>query len=113
MRTKTDELGNVEAAIVETMLRHEYTRNDDVELYLALLSREPKAIVEADDGSAAVRVEALRTLRFDSVVRLRAKAQSERDDVLPTDPKVRKRRRVSEERWNAHCGSSVLALAGR
>jgi hypothetical protein len=55
------------------------------------------------DGKWFISTNALKVIREDHVKRIRA-ALNEKDKYLPTDPEVRKKRNINEERWRGFLG---------
>lgn len=78
----------------------ERARNDDIHLQCALIMRNfNKGIKQDEDWKWWISVEALRYFRETSIQRLRGKIQNDEWLFLPTDPKVRKFRKIKQENW--------------
>lgn len=81
------------------------TRNDDALLTLRIIQAylpEDVHLIAVPDSPkpvAFVRYRALMRVREDNVKRIRAKIQNEEGLFLPTDPKVREKRKINEEAW--------------
>lgn len=88
--------------MVEAFLRdYEDLRNCDVKLQMALLKHKfPHAFKQSVDGNEYVAIWALSRITQDNVKRIRAKIQNEDGLYLPSDPEVRKHRKIKEEQWN-------------
>jgi len=88
-------------------------RNDDAVLTLriieAYLPDDVRMIVvqEGEKPVPFVRYRALIRVREDQVKRVRAKIQNEEGRFLPTDERVRKARKISEEAWFKWSKTSV------
>lgn len=94
--------------MVETVLRDdEETRNSDIKLTIAIW-REfyPNYVLDTSQGDkSGIFLDALFILpREDNIKRIRAKIQNEENKYLPTDPNVRKKRKISEEAWYDYLG---------
>lgn len=94
--------------MVETVLKDvEITRNSDITLTVEIWKRYyPSDVLTTSRGEATgIFIEALYRLpREDNVKRIRAKIQNEEKKYLPTDPEVRKKRKISEEAWYDYLG---------
>lgn len=83
--------------------KHPDTRDDDVLLtYRIIETYRPDDVRQIEvDGSPVVfiRARAVFAVREDQVKRIRAKIQNELGEFLPTNPEVRRKRKISEEAW--------------
>jgi hypothetical protein len=88
--------------ILDILERVEKTRNDDIELMLHIWNVYHKDFLHYHDAKIGVTFESIRILpRNDDIKRIRAVIQNEEGKFLPTDPKVRRKRRLSEDDWRA------------
>ena len=89
---------------VRWVLEHQPdTRNDDVLLTYRIIEQyRPDDVRQVEvDGKPVlfIRARAVFAVREDQVKRIRAKIQNELGEFLPTDPEVRRKRKISEEAW--------------
>lgn len=85
----------------------EETRNSDIKLTIAIWQKYyPDYVLDTSQGEkSGIFLDALFILpREDNVKRIRAKIQNEEHKFLPTDPEVRKKRKISEEEWYDYLG---------
>jgi hypothetical protein len=94
--------------MVETVLKdNEETRNSDIKLTIAIwIKYYPDYVLDTSQGDkSGIFLDALFILpREDNVKRIRAKIQNEEKKYLPTDPEVRRKRKISEEEWYDYLG---------
>lgn len=77
------------------------SRNDDTLLtYYIIATYLPDEIEKKESGKVYISYEAMGRIREDHVKRVRAKIQNEEHKYLPTDPIVRKKRKISEAYWH-------------
>jgi hypothetical protein len=81
------------------------TRNSDIELTCAIWVKFFGQYIKlSKDGEYAILLKDLdRVMRQDNVKRLRAKFNAD-GFYLPTDPDVRKQRRIAEDLWRKKLG---------
>jgi len=77
------------------------SRDSDITLTIHLWSKYYPAHIKINsDGRRGIFLESLYTLPSqESIKRIRAIIQNDEGRLLPTDPQVRKQRRISEEDW--------------
>lgn len=99
----TKRISNLHQMVSHFLRENEELRNDDIALQLALIKHKyPSAVRTSQiDQQEYVAVFALRRFTQDNVKRVRAKIQNEEGLYLPTDPEVRKQRKISQESWAA------------
>ena len=94
--------------ILESLENCPDTRNSDIKLTNFIWINYFPDLVSIDkDGEYTVKLLDLYKLpREDNVKRIRAKIQNEEHLFLPTDPEVRKKRKISEQEWRIYlnCG---------
>lgn len=103
MATKTKLRDMVE----ERLQNDEETRNSDIKLTISVWRKYyPNYVLDTSQGDkSGIFLDALFILpREDNVKRIRAKIQNEEKKYLPTDPEVRKKRKISEEEWYDYLG---------
>jgi len=97
--------------MVETVLKDvEETRNSDIKLTIAIwIKYYPDHVLNTSRGDkTGIFLESLYKLpREDNVKRIRAKIQNDEKKYLPTDPDVRRKRKISEEEWYSYLGYAV------
>ena len=87
---------------VETILRdHENARNNDGSLYAHFLSKYCSHLIVTDaNGEKAIALKNFRNLPpMENIRRSRQIIQNDNNLYLPTDPEVRKARKIKEENW--------------
>jgi hypothetical protein len=97
----SDRIKYLEEKVLFVLEKHPKTRNDDALLTFTIIWEYSNKSIKEIDGKTYVSTEALKWCREDAVKRVRAKIQNERNQFLPTDPLVRKKRRISEETWRS------------
>lgn len=94
--------------MVESVLKDvEETRNSDITLTVEIWKRYyPEEVLNTSRGDkTGIFIESLYKLpREDNVKRIRAKIQNEENKYLPTNPDVRRKRKISEEAWYDYLG---------
>jgi hypothetical protein len=87
--------------ILSILKTEEKSRNCDQFLTLKIWAKYyPQCIFLTNDGFKAVKlIHILGLPREDNIKRIRAKIQNEEKLFLPTEKKVRKQRKISEENW--------------
>ena len=82
------------------------TRNSDIKLTSAVWVRYYSNFLFKDNNDKwCVKLLNLYELPTeDHVKRIRAKIQNEENKFLPTDAKVRKQRKINEEKWRTYLG---------
>ena len=81
------------------------TRNSDIALTIAVWHEYYNNNILNIDGELLVKLKDLYELpREDNIKRIRAKFQNEKKQYLPTDPIVRKKRRILEDEWRSNLG---------
>ena len=88
MESKT-ELRTVSSIVEDLLEKEERCRNDDKYLTFKVMQKFTKIYIPFEDFS---KIPA-----FETVKRCRAKIQNKEKRFLPTDPEVRKKRRIREE----------------
>lgn len=95
--------------LVRQILReNENARNNDTYLTALVIHRRMPQCYQIIDGKAWIAYEAIKIYREDHVKRVRAKIQNDEGKYLPTDPEVRKQRKISEEEWLSWTRESKL-----
>lgn len=95
----TDRIQHLEEKVLYVLDKYPKTRNDDVDLTLTILwVYLPDEFTKIGE-KVFVGTTALRRVREDNVKRVRAKIQNDQGKFLPTDPDVRKKRKITEEDW--------------
>jgi hypothetical protein len=103
----------LEAKIRLVLADRPQTRNDGVALQISLIEKygSPSDIIRNPVfNDCLVRVSALRNFREDHVKRIRAKIQNEDGDFLPTDPEIRKKRKILEADWEEYTRKSGVSF---
>ena len=94
--------------MVEDRLKNEEeTRNSDIKLTIAIWRKfYPNYVLDTSQGDkSGIFLDALFILpREDNIKRIRAKIQNEENKYLPTDPNVRRKRKISEDAWYDYLG---------
>jgi hypothetical protein len=92
--------------ILRTLARDEQSRNSDIRLTQVIWYEYYRDFLFQDaEGKWCVRISNMFELaREDNIKRLRAKIQNEENKFLPTDPEVRKQRKINEEKWREYLG---------
>lgn len=84
---------------------YELARNSDVMLHILLINEYfPDSIVTFSEKEIFVKTATLYIVREDHIKRIRAIFNS-KGLYLPTDEKVRKQRKISQERWENYLKS--------
>lgn len=80
---------------------HPKARNNDGTMIAHYIAKHLSPFVHKDaDGEQCVRLKDFQHLPpFENLRRARAIIQNDDNELLPTDPKVRKARRIKEENW--------------
>jgi len=109
--------GVLRKQIIETLAAEEATRNSDQLLTVRIWERYyPKLVCRMPEQFTNVREpfvfisDVLKLPREDNVKRIRAVIQNVEHRYLPTDPAVRRRRKISEEAWRSFLGESTSHL---
>ena len=93
------ELGKIRTLVEAVMKRHPETRNSDyLLLYWCWVQAKPSF------KKVFTEEEFCQLPHFESVRRLRARIQNVENLLLPTDPKVAKKRRIREEEFRRYFG---------
>lgn len=93
-------IGLLQKMIRYFLREYELLRNDDIDLQIAIIKHKHAYWVRTEkDGTQWVAVPGLRRYTQDNVKRIRAKVQNEEWLYLPTDPEVRKARKIGELEW--------------
>jgi len=87
----TKEKDKVRNRVERLLEEDERTRNDDLWLIYKIWRQESKVFIPFEDFQTLTSAETVR--------RMRAFIQNEEKKFLPTDPKVRIKRRINEESW--------------
>jgi hypothetical protein len=92
---------NLKEKIRDILDKYPLTRNSDIGLMIALWKIHfPKYIKVGGGGRQGIWLEDLFNLpREDHIKRIRAMFQNDKGLYLPSDPAVRKQRKISEEKW--------------
>lgn len=95
----------MEAKIRGVLQRDEASRNSDIRLTQVYWWTHHKDLMQDADTKPYVYLGDLWKLPSqDGIKRVRAKIQNEKNEYLPTDPKVREKRSISEQEWRAYLG---------
>lgn len=95
-----EDIENLHTTILHFLAKYDDLRNNDISLQLAIIRHKYPHAVWNSKWVEYVATWALQKVTQDNVKRVRAKIQNEEGKYLPTDPKVRKARRINEEKWN-------------
>lgn len=93
--------------IEERLENVEKARNSDVTLTIEVWKKYyPEYVLDTSQGEkSGIFLDALFILpREDNIKRIRATIQNEEKKFLPTDPEVRRKRKISEEEWYDYLG---------
>lgn len=108
----TKAIKRLEEKVIFCLQKYPEARNNDTRLTLYIIHEYlPGMLVRSttirpgDKEEWWVKTEALYIVREDNVKRVRAKIQNDRHLYLPTDPAVRKQRKINEEVWHAYCAT--------
>ena len=91
------------ASLIEKLLiQKPITRNYDIDLIIDVWATEsPESFHQDEEGRYYIYVDSLKALGkrlpVESITRARRKIQGENEELWPTDPKIRKRRRLKAE----------------
>lgn len=87
--------------VYTTLEADEASRNSDIRLTQAIWYRYfQKYLFKNDKDRWCVELSLMFELpREDNIKRIRAKIQNEEKKFLPSDPEVRKQRKISEDDW--------------
>lgn len=94
--------GQLKQRILRTLSLYPETRNCDIKLTTQLWKEYfPNRIIKREkDGKDYISLEDIFVVyRKDHIKRIRATIQNKEHKYLPTDPVVRKKRKISEEEW--------------
>ena len=92
----------LEEKVLYVLEKHQDTRNDDALLTFTIIWEYSRKDIKEEDGKTWISTEVLKWCREDAVKRVRAKIQNEQGRFLPTDEKVRKLRKISQEKWEKY-----------
>jgi hypothetical protein len=96
---------NLKDKILYCLKNNEKTRNSDIYLTIAIWATFYKQDLLIKDNKIFVDVEKLFNLpREDSVKRIRSVIQNEEHLFLPTEKKIRDKRKIKEEEWRSYLG---------
>lgn len=96
-----DKIKNLKEKVYKVLEVSERARNDDIHLQFHLIHTfYPSWIMKTEDWQWWISRKASSIFKEDWIRRLRAKIQNEEKLFLPTDPEVRKQRKISEENWH-------------
>ena len=93
--------------VIYCLEKYPETRNSDTKLTSAVwLEFYKQFLFTAPDGTcAAIKLLDLYKIPHqDSVKRIRATIQNKENKFLPSDPEVRKKRKINEEEWRKFLG---------
>lgn len=98
---------NLKVHITKILAESSETRNCDIKLTIYLWNKYyPAHIKTTSAGSQGIYLSSLYTLPTqESIKRIRAIIQNGEHKYLPTDLRVRKQRRISEEEWRGWINS--------
>lgn len=95
---------------LETQLRailkeDERSTNSDIRLTQMHWYRNHRHAIRMIDGEPFINLKRLYDVTSqDSIKRVRAHIQNDLNEYLPTDPAVRKKRKISEQAWQEYLG---------
>ena len=99
-----DRIKSLEEKVLYVLEKHEKSRDDDALLTFLIIWEYSRKYVKEEDGKTWISSEALKWCREDAVKRVRAIIQNKKGLFLPTTEKVRKQRKISEEKWRSALG---------
>lgn len=99
-------LKNFQRVVEETLAKYPKTRNSDPLLTWHIVHLYYPEFCSEHNGDHWINYQGTQAVREDHVKRVRAHIQNDLEKFLPTDPEVRKQRKISEELWRAYLGKN-------
>lgn len=99
-------LKNFEKVVENTLDKHPKTRNSDTLLAWYIVHLYYPEYCSEHNNDYWINYQGIEAVREDHVKRVRAHLQNDLKKYLPTDPKVRKQRKISEETWREYLGKN-------
>ncbi|NTU69986.1 hypothetical protein HGB13_04180 [bacterium] len=100
-------LKNFQKIVEDTLREYPKTRDDDTFLTWHIVHLYRPECCSEHNGDYWINYKGMKLVREDHVKRIRAKIQNDDGKYLPTDPKVRKQRKISEETWRNYLAKTT------